>query len=124
MKCVGDRACVDNVYIDLRRAFDSISRLKLVHKLRAYGINTKVCDWFGQFLLNRLQRVFVNVSMSELLQGTSGVPQGSILRPILFLICIHDLPPCVLVLHFQIFLYADDAKFFKRINCRLDCFPF
>ena len=60
--------------------------------------------------------------MSDWLQCTSGVPQGSILGPILFLIYVNDLPRCIL--HSQIFLYADDAKLFKHINCRLDCILF
>ena len=60
MKCVDDRACVDIVYIDMSKAFDSISHIKVVHKLLACKINTNVCDWIEQFLSNRLQRVIVN----------------------------------------------------------------
>ena len=60
--------------------------------------------------------------MSDWLQCTSGVPQGSILSPILFLIYVNDLSQCVQ--HSQIFQYADDAKLFKRIICRLDCILF
>ena len=76
-----ERACVDAVYTDLSKAFDSISHIKLVHKLRAYGINNNVCDWVEQFLSNRLQHVIVNDSMSDLLQCIRGVPQGNILGP-------------------------------------------
>ena len=78
VKCVDDRACVDSVCTDLSKAFDSISHIKLIHKLRTYGINNNVCDWVEQFLSNRLQRAIVNNSMSDWLQCTSGVPQGSI----------------------------------------------
>ena len=93
-----------------------------MHQLRAYSLNTNVCDWVDNFFSNRLQRVIVNDSMSEWLQCTSGVPKGSILGPILFLIYVNDLRQCVL--HSQIFLFADDAKLFKRIYCRLDCLLF
>ena len=76
----------------------------------------------NNFYSNRLQRVIVNDSVSDWLQCTSGGPQGSIFDPILFLIYVNDLPQCIL--HSQIFLYADNAKLFKRINCRLDCILF
>ena len=82
----------------------------------------KIVDWVEQFLSNRLLRVIVNDSMSDWLQYTSGIPQRSILGPILFLIYVNDLPQCVQ--HYQIFLYTDDAKLFKRINFRLDCILF
>ena len=107
VKCVDDRACVDSVYTDLSKAFDSISHIQLIHKLCAYGLYNNVCDWVEQFLSNRLQHVIVNDGMSDWLQCTSNVPLGSILGPILFLIYVNDLPQCIL--HSQIFLYADDA---------------
>jgi hypothetical protein len=117
--CINDRACIDGIFTDLSKAFDSISHKKLLSKLRAYGINSNVCGWVEDFLLNRRQRVIVNDCISDWLNCTSGVPQGSVLGPILFLIYINDLPDCIQ--HSQIFLYADDAKIFKRIDCRLDC---
>ena len=114
VKCVDDRACVDSVYTDLNEAFDSISHIKLVHKLRAYGISNNFCGWIEQFLSNRLHRIIINDSMSDWLQCTSGVPQGRILGPKFFLIYVNDLPQCVL--HSQILLHADNAKLFKLFN--------
>ena len=117
--CFNDRACTDAVYTDLSKAFDSISHNKLIIKMHAYGINRNVCAWVADFLANRRQRVTVNNCLSDWLPCTSGVPQGSVLGPTLFNIYINDLPDCVQ--HSDILLYADDAKVFKRINCRLDC---
>jgi hypothetical protein len=120
--CINKRTCVDSVYTDMSKAFDSLSHKKLIVKLRAYGINSFVCQWIQAFLSNRRQRVVVNSGMSDWLQCTSGVPQGSVLGSLLFNIYINDLPDCVH--HSNIYLYADDAKMFKSINCRLDCLLF
>jgi hypothetical protein len=108
------------VYTDLSKAFDSISHRKLLIKLRDYGIHPSVCNWIEHFLSDRNQRVIINGSVSGWLNCTSGVPQGSVLGPLLFLLYINDLPDCVK--HSQIYLYADDAKIFKSVTCRLDCF--
>ncbi len=74
------------------------------------------------FLSDRRQRVIVNGCLSSWLNCTSGVPQGSVLGPLLFIIYINDLPESVH--NSDIFLYADDAKLLKCINCRLDCVLF
>ena len=119
---INDRACVDVVYTDLSKAFDSIAHNKLLIKLHAYGINPLVCGWIRSFLSDRKQRVVVNGTFSDWLSCPSGVPQGSVLGPILFNLYINDLPDHVI--HSSIHLYADDAKLLKRINCRLDCILF
>ena len=76
VKCADDNACVDSLYTDVSKAFDSISHigLKCTYKLHAYDINTNVCDWIEQFLSNKLQRVILNDCMSEWLQCTIDVP--------------------------------------------------
>lgn len=119
---VNARSCIDGVYTDLRKAFDSISHAKLMLKLYAYGINSHVCQWIDSFLSNRRQRVIVNDSLSDWLDCFSGVPQGSVLGPLLFLIYINDLADCVK--YSDIFLYADDAKILKCVNSMQDCLLF
>ena len=119
-----NRSSIDGVYTytDLSKAFDSISHAKLLVKLYAYGISPYVCKWIESFLCNRRQRVIINDTASGWLDCTSGVPQGSILGPILFLSYINDLPDYIK--HSDIFLYADDEKIFKRIYCILNYFNF
>ena len=87
-------------------------------KMHGYDVNPNVCGWLRDFLTDRQQRIMINNCKSNRLYCISGVSQGSILEPILFLIHINYLPDCIQ--HFEIFLYADDAIIFKRLNCRLN----
>ena len=111
--------CVDGVYTDLSKAFDTISHKKLILKLQAYGIQGPLLNWIKSFLTDRKQSVHINSALSSFKTCISGVPQGSVLSPIIFILYINDLPDCIK--HSQIFLYADDAKLLKSITCRLDC---
>ena len=102
-------------YIDFHRAFDSISHVKLIHKLKAYGIGGNLLAWISVFLINRFQRVRVGSSLSNLGPVISGVPQGSVLGPLLFNLFVNDLTdffdPSV---HSK--LYADDVKIYSDIS--------
>ena len=108
-----DRACVDVLFTDLSKAFDSIAHNKLILKLSAYGLNPSVCGWIKSFLSDRKQRVVVNGSLSTWLSCPTGVPQGSVLGPLLFNLYVNDMPDKLL--NSSIFLYADDAKLLKRV---------
>ena len=95
--------------IDLRKAFDVVDHNLLLKKLQIYGLNSKSLKWFGSYLSGRYQKVCVDGKLSEPLGIQSGVPQGSILGPALFLLFINDLP---LVLKNSIGIYADDSTLY------------
>ena len=94
------------VYMDLSKAFDTINHDILLHKLEKYGISNVELSWFSDYLTNRFQYVFYNYNVSSLKRITTGVPQGSILGPLLFIIYINDLPS---VTDINIIQYADDT---------------
>ena len=98
------------VFIDLRKAFDTVNHEILLVKLEHYGIRGKVLNWFQSYLSNRKQYVSFNGHSSELLEINGGVPQGSVLGPLLFLIYINDLPNISKVLNF--YLFADDTNIY------------
>jgi hypothetical protein len=79
---LNDSNSVDVIYIDFKRAFDSIVYSKLIHKLTCYGISGKLLAWISAFLHNRLQSVVIENTNSTYVDVISGVPQGSVLGPI------------------------------------------
>ena len=102
--------CIDSIYLDFRKAFDTVPHKRLINKLKAYGVNGPFLDWIESFLSNRKQRVKVNNSYSNYSSVKSGIPQGSILGPILFIIFINDLPDVVKSL---CKIFADDTKIYN-----------
>jgi hypothetical protein len=95
------------VALDLRRAFETVDRNELCNKMRYYGFGNDVIEWFSNFLLNRRQVVCIENTISSPIEVPVGLPQGSKLANLLFLLFINDLP-----LHLQnakIILFADDA---------------
>ena len=98
------------VFIDLQKAFDTVNHSILLKKLEHYGIRGTALKWFTSYLVDRQQYVSVNGHCSNYLNITCGVPQGSVLGPLLFLIYFNDLPNSTKVLTFD--LFADDTNIY------------
>ena len=103
------------VFIDLSKAFDTINHDILCRKLELYGVRGTPLSWFRDYLSNRSQYVTLNNVSSDLQNITCGVPQGSILGPLLFLIYVNDIVKCSQILQF--ILFADDTNLFYSSNC-------
>ena len=104
---------VDEIFLDFKKAFDKVSHERLLYKLHHAGIRGSVLAWVTSFLKMRKQRVKVNGSVSSWADVTSGVPQGSVLGPILFVIFINDFPT---LLQSSVKLFADDAKLYSDVS--------
>ena len=104
----------DMIYLDFSKAFDSVSHPKLFFKLEQHGISGTLLKWFTDYLNERRQRVVVDGISSSFLYATSGVPQGSILGPLLFLIFANDLPNAAK--HSTVPMFADDSKCYRQIT--------
>ena len=109
-KLIENKECIDVIYLDFSKAFDSVPHQRLIHKLTAYGISGSLINWISHFLKDRKQRVRINTSYSEFAPVTSGIPQGSILGPLLFIIYINDLPENV---ESVCKIFADDTKIYE-----------
>ena len=107
------------VYLDLSKAFDTVPHNELLYKLWSFGITGPLWFWLKSYLHNRYHFVAVEDKHSSMLPVLSGVPQGSILGPLLFLIYMNDLPG--MVPFSNVFLFADDTKLFKTITSKQDC---
>ena len=112
-KYIDNGQAFDVIYLDFKKAFDSVPHERLLVKLKSYGIDGELHDWIKDFLSERLQYVKVGASCSSTMKVTSGIPQGSILGPILFLIFINDLPECVQSIST---IFADDTKAYNTCD--------
>ena len=102
----------DCIYLDFAKAFDRVPHRRLISKLRCLGINGNLLAWIDDFLTNRKQAVTINNVISNQRHVTSGIPQGSVLGPILFIVYINDLPDQIKSF---IKIFADDTKLFNTI---------
>lgn len=102
------------ILLDFSKAFDSVNFELFISKLKYIGCDDVVCNWFTNYLLNRLQIVKYNGLLSQPMQTKSGVPQGSILGPLLYTVYTFDLPYCIK--HCQYHLYADDLQLYFSFN--------
>ena len=110
-KMLDEKSPIDVIYLDFKKAFDSVPHERLLAKLKAYGINGQIQNWIRDFLSGRIQKVKIGESKSEIAQVKSGIPQGSILGPVLFTIFINDLPDSVEGL---CKIFADDTKIYNK----------
>ena len=108
-----DKRCsVDLAFIDFSKAFDTVSHDCLIEKLNTYNLDTKVRSWIKSFLTNRTQRVIIDNCQSDEITVTSGVAQGSVIGPILFLLYINDLPDRMKC---SIRMFADDVVIYTNV---------
>ena len=107
----------DIILLDFSNAFDKVKHSKLLWKLHQYGIRGRGLAWIRAFLGSRSQQVVIDGKESESIPVTSGVPQGSVLSPILFLVYINDLPDEVLS---RVRLFADDTALYLTMESKDD----
>ena len=112
-RALNNKLQIDCGILDFAKAFDKVPHLRLLHKLEFYGIRGCLLNWIKSFLTNRTQQVVVEGSVSSSCEVTSGVPQGSVLGPALFLIYINDITENI---NSQIRLFADDCLIYRPIN--------
>ena len=112
-KWVDDGSPVDVIYLDFQKAFDKVPHQRLIRKLKSHGMGNSIINWVEQWLTDRRQRVVVDGEVSSWKSFLNGVPQGSVLGPILFLVYINDLEEGVTG---RILKFADDTKLFRKVK--------
>ena len=109
----------DLIIMDFAKAFDKVPHRRLLHKLDYYGIRGSTHKWINSWLSGRTQKVVLDGQASDPVPVLSGVPQGSVLGPVLFLIFINDLPDNI---RSSVRLFADDCVLYRNIHSIQDCF--
>jgi hypothetical protein len=117
-RCMDKQIQVDVIFTDFSKAFDKVSHMRLLYKLKCSGIHGPLLKWLESYLTNRKQIVKLNGFVSREIDVHSGVPQGSHLGPILFSLFINDIKNC---LDAEFSLFADDLKIYHRVEAQSDC---
>ena len=118
-KSIDDRRQTDLILLDFSKAFDKVPHKRLVHKLEHYGVRGSLHKWISDFLHQRTQQVVLDGSKSSVAPVQSGVPQGGVLGPTLFLMYINDLPD-YLQNNSTVRLFADDCVLYRNISIEED----
>ena len=108
---------IDCCYLDFKKAFDSVAHKRLLIALRSLGINGNLLIWIQAFITDRKQRVVLEGVASDWVEVKSGVPQGSVLGPLLFISMLQTLP---LNIRSSIMIYADDTKLYRPVTSQDD----
>ena len=103
---------VDMVYLDYSKAFESVPHRRLLSKLKAYGLKDRVWEWIQDFLVGKTQKVTVGDANSDWTNVVRGVPQGSVLGPILFVLYINDMPENE---RSNVKMFVDDTKLYRHV---------
>ena len=106
-----DREAFDIIYTDFKKAFDSVAHKRLLVKLKNHGVKGDILKWIESLLTDRIQSVKVNDSRSKWSKVLSGIPQGSVIGPLLFVIFINDMPDLI---KNSCKLFADDCKVYGK----------
>lgn len=111
---IESNAQLDVIYTDFSKAFDSINHFIVLQKLKSFGINDNLINWLESYLTGRVQFVAINNNFSKPIYVHSGVPQGSHLGPLIFILFVNDITKCLKFS--RCLIYADDLKIFSPIR--------
>ena len=117
MTALDNKTQIEAILLDFAKAFDKVAHKRLLSKLTSYGITGNTHNRITYFLSNRKQRVSVSGALSDITNVTCGIPQGSVLGPVLFLRYTNDINENV---QSSIRLFADDSITYRKINSNID----
>ena len=104
---------IDVILLDFSKAFDSVPHQRLLRKLKYYGINNNIYKWIKTWLIQRSQCVVLDGVSSDLVTVQSGIPQGTVLGPLMFLLYINDISNNI---HSSLRLFADDCLLYRIVS--------